>query len=68
MTEAVNFESAMARLEDIVHKMENDDIPLEDIVKLYEESIELHTYCKRILEDTQNKIQLLNESRTEGSK
>lgn len=59
-----NFEEAMGRLELIVQQMESGDVPLENVITLYEESIELHKYCQKILRDTENKVRILQEGIT----
>ena len=41
-----NFESALKRLEEISDLLENEDTPLEDSIKLFEEGIELKEFCE----------------------
>ena len=57
-----SFEEAMSRLESIAEQLESDDIALENITSLYEEGIHLSNACKKILNDTENKIKLLTQS------
>ena len=42
-----NFESALKRLEEISDLLENEDTPLEDSIKLFEEGIELKEFCQK---------------------
>jgi len=59
MQEKLTFEAAMAELEEIVHKLENGQIPLEDAVKAYEKGIQLQKVCETKLNDAQMKIEKL---------
>ncbi len=55
----LTLEAAMARLEEIVSEMENDKLPLEKSLKLYEEGIGLVSMCSNELETAKRKIQML---------
>ena len=51
-----NFESALKRLEQISDLLENEDTPLEDSIKLFEEGIELKEFCEDKLKSAKLKI------------
>ena len=51
-----NFESALKRLEEISDLLENEDTPLEDSIKLFEEGIELKEFCEEKLKSAKLKI------------
>ena len=51
-----NFESALNRLEEISDLLENEDTPLEDSIKLFEEGINLKEYCEEKLKSAKIKI------------
>ena len=51
-----NFESALKRLEEICDLLENEDTPLEDSIKLFEEGIELKEFCDEKLKSAKLKI------------
>ena len=51
-----NFESALQRLEEISDLLENEDTPLEDSIKLFEEGIELKEFCEDKLKSAKLKI------------
>ena len=51
-----NFESALKRLEEISDLLENEDTPLEDSIKLFEEGIELKEFCDEKLKSAKLKI------------
>ena len=51
-----NFESALNRLEEISDLLENEDTPLENSIKLFEEGIELKEFCEEKLKSAKLKI------------
>ena len=51
-----NFESALKRLEQISDLLENEETPLEESSKLFEEGIELKEYCEEKLKSAKIKI------------
>tara|TARA_Y100000994_G_C15499457_1_gene362811 strand:+ start:286 stop:510 length:225 start_codon:yes stop_codon:yes gene_type:complete len=51
-----NFESALKRLEEISDLLENEDTPLEDSIKLFEEGVELKDFCEEKLKSAKLKI------------
>ncbi len=51
-----NFENALKRLEKISDLLENEDTPLEDSIKLFEEGIELKEFCEEKLKSAKLKI------------
>lgn len=59
--ERPSFEDALARLEEIVKELEEDNISLEKTVNLYEEGIELSKTCTETLEQAQLRIEKVNE-------
>ena len=52
----VSQEKAVERLEEIVEKLENGNLPLEDMMKLYEEGTALAAKCSKSLDEAQLKI------------
>lgn len=53
------FETALARLEEIVQKLEQGDLPLEQSLKLFEEGIRLSRICNTRLEEAERKVEVL---------
>ena len=53
------FETALARLEEIVGELEKGDIPLEQSLKLFEEGIKLSRICNKRLEEAERKVEIL---------
>lgn len=53
------FEDALNKLEKIVLKLEEGDIPLEESLKLFEEGIRLSRFCNQKLEEVEKKVEIL---------
>ena len=60
--DTVNFESSLKNLEQIVAKLEDGDISLEDSVKSFEEWIGLVKECQKQLSSAELKVKKLLES------
>lgn len=56
----LTFEEALARLEEIVAGIEGGEIPLEQSIAKYAEGIALVKQCRGILDQAEQKIQLLS--------
>ncbi|MCL6458531.1 MAG: exodeoxyribonuclease VII small subunit [Gorillibacterium sp.] len=59
--EVVSFEEAMDRLEGIVSRLENGDVPLEKAIELFQEGMRLSHMCGQKLEQVERKIEMLVE-------
>ena len=53
----MSFEKAMAELDDVVSKLEQGDVPLEDLVKFSERGAQLKAHCEAKLKSAQEKIE-----------
>ncbi len=53
------FETAMARLEEIVTELEKGDIPLEQSLRLFEEGVKLARICQARLQEAERKVEVL---------
>ena len=53
------FEDALNKLETIVSKLEEGDIPLEESLKLFEEGIRLSRLCNQKLDEAEKKVEIL---------
>lgn len=62
--ERPSFEEALKKLESIVEELENEEITLEDSVKLYEEGVKMSRFCTEILEKAELRIEQVNEADT----
>jgi exodeoxyribonuclease VII small subunit len=56
---ALQFESALKELEEIVAKMERGDLPLEESLQLFERGTQLSRQCRQALETAELKIKNL---------
>lgn len=56
------FESALKRLEEIVDSLERGTVPLEKAIELYEEGIELASFCGEKLKASELKLKKLSKS------
>jgi exodeoxyribonuclease VII small subunit len=57
--ETPSFEAALKKLETIVQRLEQGELPLEESLMLYEEGIRLSKFCHAKLEEAEGKIELL---------
>ncbi|MEQ8524359.1 exodeoxyribonuclease VII small subunit [Gracilimonas sp.] len=63
--ERLSFEEALKKLESIVEQLEDEEITLEDSVKLYEEGVKMSKFCTEILEQAELRIEQVNEANTQ---
>lgn len=61
MAAKMTYEQAMARLEEIVTKLDDGSLPLDKSIKLFEESTKLASFCNTSLEKAKLKITELSE-------
>ncbi|MFY9177710.1 MAG: exodeoxyribonuclease VII small subunit [Caldicoprobacterales bacterium] len=61
---SLNFEEAIAELEEIIEKLESQesDLTLEEAVELYKRGILLSQHCNQILEKAQQEIKILTKN------
>jgi exodeoxyribonuclease VII small subunit len=55
----MDFEKRLSRLEEIVEKMEADELALEESLKLFEEGVKLSRECNVQLTEAEQKVKLL---------
>lgn len=58
---SVDYEAAMARLQEVVGALEAGDLPLERSVALYKEGLGLSRACRDRLRTARNEIRLFTE-------
>ena len=54
---AVSFEKAMERIEEIVSMLENGKSTLDESLSLFEEATNLCAFCNKKLDDAQKKVE-----------
>ncbi len=58
----MTFEEAMKNLEDIVEKLEEGDVPLEEAITIYRKGMELSKLCHDKLKDVEEQLtQIITE-------
>lgn len=58
-SDTFDFEQALAELEQLVERMEQGDLSLEQSLKDFERGIELTRACQGALKEAEQKVQLL---------
>lgn len=56
-----NFESAVAELDEIVRRMEDGRLPLEQSLEAYRRGTELLKFCQQALQDAEQQVRILSE-------
>ena len=54
-----DFEHSLARLEEIVRKLESANLPLDDAMKFFEEGMQLSRDCQKQLEQAEARVEIL---------
>lgn len=62
MNKKMSFEESVARLEDIVKRLEGGNMSLDESLSAFEEAIGLVKTCNEKLENAERKVRLLVES------
>ncbi len=53
------FEKAFRQLEEIVKRLESEELPLDESLRLFEQGISLSRFCHQRLEEVEKKIELI---------
>ena len=56
-TNGLNFEDALAKLEQVVRRLESGDVPLDESIDLYEQGERLRRHCQARLDAAQARIE-----------
>lgn len=59
MSKELKFEEMMKKLENIVDDLESGQMPLEESLKKYEEGVRLLRVCRKRLDETKRKVEVL---------
>ncbi|NLN72340.1 MAG: exodeoxyribonuclease VII small subunit [Thermoplasmatales archaeon] len=60
--EEMTFEESLRSLEELVEELEAGGLDLDESLKIYENAIKLRDHCRKILEESERKVQKLMES------
>ena len=63
MKKTLTFEEAMLSLEDIVRKLENGGLSLDESLSSFEEAVKLVKFCNEKIEAAEHKVKLLVEDK-----
>ena len=66
MSRDISFEEHVSYAEKILIDLENNDLTLEEAVEHYNEAISRIKLAKKILEDTQNKVEIIERRNLEN--
>jgi exodeoxyribonuclease VII small subunit len=55
----LDFEKSLARLEQVVKKLESPELSLDDAMKLFEEGVKLSRECQKQLEEAESRVEIL---------
>ena len=61
------LEDDFKKLEDIIERMEHEDLSLEDSVKSYEEGMRIVLSCNEQIDKVEKQLIILNEKNQENS-
>ena len=53
------FEKSLARLEEVVKRLESTDLSLDEAMKLFEEGVKLSRDCQKQLEEAEGRVEIL---------
>jgi exodeoxyribonuclease VII small subunit len=53
------FEKSLARLEEVVKRLESPDLSLDEAMKLFEEGVKLSRECQKQLEEAEGRVEIL---------
>jgi exodeoxyribonuclease VII small subunit len=55
----IDFETAMRELEDLVERLEQGDLPLEESLAAFERGVKLTRSCQTALKEAEQKVEIL---------
>lgn len=61
MSQTQTFEKNLEQLTEVIQKMEQQDVGLEESLKLYEQGVQLTRKCQKIIDEAEKKIEQLME-------
>ena len=65
MENKLTFEEKLAKLNELVNKLQDNSISFEESISIYNESIKLSEELKNELNNTLSKVTLVNENKEE---
>lgn len=56
VNEAMTFEAALSHLEEIVNRLEQGDLPLEESLQAFQKGVQLSQYCQKTLKEAETTL------------
>lgn len=66
MDKKIKFEEAVKRLEEIVEELETGEFDLDKAIQIFEEGLALSKFCKKRLEEAEQKIEIIKKQNLDG--
>ena len=66
MTKPIHFEKSISELQTIVNQLEKGELSLEESLKQFEKGISLARKCQDILNQAEQKIEILSATKAPG--
>ena len=60
----LSFEESLAKLTELVEKLESGKMPLEESVAAFEQGVKLSRRCESLLDQAEQRLQILNNGNT----
>ena len=57
LSPALSYEVAFAELERVLQALESGELPLEELLALYEQGLALSAHCSRLLDEAELRVQ-----------
>jgi len=64
--ERLPLEQALGQLEEIIGRLEDRDIPLEESFSLYKQGVELVQYCEQSVSEVEQQLIILQKGQEDG--
>ena len=60
--DGLSFEESMDKLEELIKRLEGGSLDLDESLKIYAEAVELRERCRKILNESERKVEILMNS------
>ena len=60
--ENLSFEESITRLEELVKRLEQENLDLDESLKIYGDAVALRDHCRKILDESERKVQSIMET------
>ena len=63
MKKKINLKQTFEKLEQILSQLESPGIDIDEMVKLYEDGVKLSKHCKDVIEEAEQRIEIINNDK-----